>query len=67
MNNINLENVFNTTYKKLRKIKKLEIALRGGEYHLIEFEDNIIKKAQTKSDYYFSVRGVYKRNYFSFN
>ena len=67
MNNVNLEKIFNTTYKKLKKVKKLEIALRGGEFHLIEFEDNKIKKSSTKSDYYFSIRGIYKRNYFSFN
>lgn len=66
MNN-KLENIFNKNYRRLRRIKNLEFALRGGEYHFIEIKNNIIINSSTKKDYYLSVRGEYKKNYFSFN
>ncbi len=66
MNN-KLENIFNKNHKRLRRIKNLEFALRGGEYHFVEIKDNIIINSSTKNDYYLSVRGEYKKNYFSFN
>jgi len=62
-----LETIFNENHKKFRYLKNLEIALRGGEYHFIEIKDNVIINSQTKSDYYLSIRGENRKNYFSFN
>ncbi len=65
--NDRLEQIFNKNIKRLRRIKNLEFALRGGEYHFIEIRNNIIVNSNSKKDYYISVRGEYRKNYFSFN
>lgn len=65
MNNITFFSKLFETLK--RKTTLLEMGLYGGSYHRLSLIGGALEHSESREDLSINIRGIYRRNYFSFN